>query len=857
MTDRTSPRGAPSPHSTDSKATWSDTVPIVASTFGDLREALGGRTDLPAAELAELACDDQVARWKAGHRIPVEAYLSVSPTLREDADAAFEVIYNEFALRESLGESPQTEEFLWRFPGFADRLLRQVAVHREFSPAGEDTLDDAPETPPTSRTNAETGPNIPGYRILGELGRGGMGVVYKARHEQLNRLVALKVVCAEPSALARFRDEAEAVARFQHAHIIGIYEVGECEGLAYLALEYAAGGSLQAIFAGTPQDPASSAALVEDLARAIHHAHERGIIHRDLKPANIVLTEDGVPKVTDFGLAKLMERDEAATLSGAILGTPSYMAPEQLLGLSGRIAPTVDVYALGAILYDALAGRPPFKGATPMSTLEQVATQEPPPPSRLQRHIPRDLETICLKCLEKEPARRYPSALELAEDLHRFREGRPIRARRASLWEVGWKWARRRPVAAALLASLALALASLIVGSLYYQERLRRALETAGKAERSAQQNARTMQEQRNLALSAFNQMVFEVQEKLGDAPATRGLRQSLLNTAIAGLDRLARSAEGGAPDLARAVAHERLGEINRHVGRSAEARRQFERAEGLAAQLVHFRPDNLAARECMGRARVGLGEIDLAEQEYVRAKARFRGAVNQAEAIVAAAPERPGARRWLFESYLRLGRAHGYAQEFPEADLWLGKARDLAESWAREAPDDPEVAALRSWSHRKLADIRKLSGDAPAARAAYRQAIAIGRASLDRHPDHTPSRNHLAIALHDLAGLLNRPEDLDETERLLREAESHLTYLVGSDAEGRDLRIQLVHAQYDLGMRLKSKDHRAEAQAAFHRVLENLLFLQKTGHLDEQSIFDFLSVDLVRREIEECGPSR
>ena len=467
-------RSSQAPDPSDSRTTWNEVLPDPAGGSVDLREVLGRRPEPAPAEAADLVCADQVARWQGGERVPAEAYLALAPGLAGDPDAAFELIYSEFVLRESLGERPTPDEFAWRFPRFVGRLLRQVAVHRA---AGRGGRRDGPRRRGRADNGgaAGSGPSVPGYAILGELGRGGMGVVYKARHERLNRLVALKVIRADPSALARFRDEAEAVARFQHAHIIGVYEIGECDGLAYLALEYAAGGSLQAIFAGRPQDPARSAALVEDLARAIHHAHERGIIHRDLKPANIVLTEDGVPKVTDFGLAKLMERDEAATLSGVILGTPSYMAPEQLLGGSGRISPAVDVYALGAILYEALAGRPPFHGATPMSTLEQVASQDPMPPGRLQRHIPRDLETICLKCLEKDPARRYAGALELADDLRRLREGRPILARRACPWEVARKWARRRPVAASLLASLALAVASLVAGSLYYQEQLRRA----------------------------------------------------------------------------------------------------------------------------------------------------------------------------------------------------------------------------------------------------------------------------------------------------------------------------------------------------------------------------------------------
>ena len=315
-------------------------------------------------------------------------------------------------------------------------------------------------------------PDIPGYRIFGELGRGGAGVVYKARQLSLNRLVALKVIQAghhaKPGAVERFRAEAETVARFQHPNIIQVYEVGEHQGLGYLTLEYAAGGSLATALAGTPQDPSSSAALLEELARAIHYAHECGIVHRDLKPANVVMTESRIPKITDFGLAKLLEPEGEVTVSGTIMGTPSYMAPEQLLGVSREITPAADVYALGAILYELLTGRPPFKGATPLSTLDQVANQEPLVPSKLQRNTPPELETICMKCLEKAPSRRYPTAEALADDLRRFLDGRPILARPTPVWEKAVKWARRRPGMAIAIVGIAVAILVVFSGILYY-----------------------------------------------------------------------------------------------------------------------------------------------------------------------------------------------------------------------------------------------------------------------------------------------------------------------------------------------------------------------------------------------------
>ncbi len=290
------------------------------------------------------------------------------------------------------------------------------------------------------------------------LGQGGMGVVYLAEQAALKRLVALKVirhgVNATSGEIARFLAEAEAVARLQHPNIVQIHEVGEQDGVYYLVLEYVDGGSLDRQLAGTPRDPRSTAGMIETLARAVHHAHGRGILHRDLKPANILVDAQGQPKVTDFGMAKAFEGDSGLTASGQILGTPSYIAPEQASGKPGEVTPAVDIYGLGALMYEMLTGRPPFKGATPLSTLEQVMSQEPVAPSRFQRHIPRDLETVCLKCLEKQPSRRYATAEALADDLGRFLSGRPIVARPVGVWGRAWKWARRRPIEACLTVSV-------------------------------------------------------------------------------------------------------------------------------------------------------------------------------------------------------------------------------------------------------------------------------------------------------------------------------------------------------------------------------------------------------------------
>jgi serine/threonine-protein kinase len=315
-------------------------------------------------------------------------------------------------------------------------------------------------------------PRVPGYETVAELGGGGMGVVYLARQRSLKRPVALKMILAglhaDSTARLRFRTEAEAVARLQHPNIVQIHEVGEYDGKPFLSLEYAAGGNLLRKVAGTARPERESARLVETLARAVHYTHQRGILHRDLKPTNVLLTADGTPKITDFGLAKVLDADGGPTRTESLLGTPSYMAPEQA-GDTRNVGASADVYSLGAILYELLTGRPPFQGATALGTLEQVRTQEPVPPRRRRRSVSVDLETICLKCLEKEPGKRYPSAEALADDLRCFLEGQPIQARPVPAWERLWRSARRRPALIARALGAAALVCLLLAGWAFFQ----------------------------------------------------------------------------------------------------------------------------------------------------------------------------------------------------------------------------------------------------------------------------------------------------------------------------------------------------------------------------------------------------
>jgi serine/threonine protein kinase len=346
-------------------------------------------------------------------------------------------------------------------------------------------------------------PAVPGYSLLAELGRGGMGVVYKARQLSLDRLVALKMILAGPLAglqeVARFRTEAAAVARLQHPNIVQIYEVGEQDGLPFLALEFVNGPTLARRVAGLPQPARPAAELVETVARAIAVAHERGIIHRDLKPSNVLLGQPpsgfgegswheplyGVPKITDFGLAKRLDSDAGHTRSGVFLGTPSYVAPEQARGQPQEIGPPSDIYSLGAILYELLTGRPPFCGNSAYETLEKVTKEDAVPPSHVQSNLPRDLEAICLKCLNKAPHNRYPSALALADDLRRFLNDEPTHAHPPRPADRLKRWCLNYPVPASLLFAFTFCLAF----GFWYMTRLTDQLVRAAALENAVQQS--------------------------------------------------------------------------------------------------------------------------------------------------------------------------------------------------------------------------------------------------------------------------------------------------------------------------------------------------------------------------------
>ena len=422
--------------------------------------------DIDLARRIDEVCRRFEADWREGRQPRLEEYFGEF-TGDAQASLATELEALQAELEEAAGEigiadaqtiAPGSLPTQPK-PGEASSSVHDVAT---LQPLGDATVDLGSSAPaPSEARTPSHGRYFGDYEILRELARGGMGVVFEARQVSLNRKVALKMILAGQLAnqidVKRFHTEAEAAANLDHPGIVPVFEVGEHEGQHYFSMGFVEGQSLSQRLAEGPLPAREAAALVVKVAEAIEFAHQRGVIHRDLKPANILLDKNGNPRVTDFGLAKKVQGDSGLTGSGQIMGTPSYMPPEQAGGKRGEVGPAADVYALGATLYALVTGRPPFQAATPMDTIIQVISDEPVPPRRLNPSISRDVETICVKCLEKDPARRYTSAAALAEELGRFLAGEPIVARPVGRAERAWRWCRRKPVLAAMALALAVA----------------------------------------------------------------------------------------------------------------------------------------------------------------------------------------------------------------------------------------------------------------------------------------------------------------------------------------------------------------------------------------------------------------
>jgi serine/threonine protein kinase/tetratricopeptide (TPR) repeat protein len=690
-----------------------------------------------------------------------------------------ELIGEEYWVRQLWGDRPGHAEYLSRYPQYRDSLRKRFVqldaeLAEQFGPRAKKVRPAGPsERPqvslvdnesesisagdtPINITVADTNPRgaklgpapcVAGYEILGVLDRGGMAVVYKARQLSLNRIVALKMIRggehAGPKELERFRAETQAVACLRHPHIVQVFEAGESNGMLYCAMELVAGGSLARKLNGVPVSSEPAARLTAKLARALDVAHQANIVHRDLKPANVLLEpaehgdalelrSDGgrpqryEPKVADFGLAKRQGDSTLHTATGELLGTPCYMAPEQAAGNHAAVGPSTDVYALGAMLYEMLTGRPPFRATSSLETLRQVVRDEPVSPRRLQSDVPRDLETICLKCLEKVPRRRYSSAAELADDCDRFLAHRPIVARRAGALERVRKWSRRNPAWAVAVAIGALAAVTIIAGSIRHSVRLQAEVERANVSAAEAQRQKTQVLANFNMTHETLLGMLTRLwqESQIADNADQRALRESLLQTMLGYYSEVPLEQDLSDPDV-----------------RLTKALIDF-----YAAHIRHYL------------------------EEYDQAAALFHSALPTLEELATAHPDNSGYRRWWALCCYRLALTDSASNKPEQATHWLRRALAIL---GETQQADLSLRCLEARCHMDLARHFAVPRELAEAKSHAGQAAALWRSAVREEPRNDEYRSSLSTALNFLARLLALDECLDQSEALIAECEA------------------------------------------------------------------------------------
>jgi eukaryotic-like serine/threonine-protein kinase len=800
------------------------------------------------SQLAAVLRIDQRERWWLGQRIRAMAYLNDHQDLRAEPEAALELIYGEFLLREELGESPKVDEYLRDYPEYAERLRTQVELHLAL--AGQTDLGDgATFYMPFGRSRPidrdVRWPGVTGFVILEELGRGGMGVVYRAREKRLGRTVALKMLLAgagaSPELLDRLRNEAEAVARMQHPHVVQIFEVTEHDGLPCLVLEYVDGGTLAQKIGGTPQPVKEGARLIEVLAHAIHQMHLQGIIHRDLKPANVLLTADGRPKITDFGLAKLLVGGVSLTATGETLGTPSNIAPEQIDARS-PVGPSADVYALGTILYELLTGRPPFRGESPQETIRQVMSDDPVAPSRLRPQLPRDLETICLKCLEKEPRRRYHSADDLAGEVRRFLDGKAIQARPVGLAGRLWRWGRRDPKTAGLTALLATILTASSVGAaiaaLQFQHGYFR--------ERQLYQNERRArdlaEDQSQLAMDAIRAYHTGVsQDALLRQPELKELRKSLLVGAHDYYRRLKQNLESRrsndpATRFRLAQACQDLGRLTSQIGSTEDARAAYQQALTLHRALSDEFPENKSYQRDLATDYNVLGDLETKAGRYDDAETAFHGALRLQEALVRQYPDEDQFRNDVAGSNSKLGTVYHLIGKLDLALTSHQTALSIREALVRQHPDIDAYRQDLAQAHHNLGNYELMVERLDRAESSYRAALALREALVQKNPDNESDRSHLCDVQNNLGITLQRAGRYESAEEAHRAALATMDALVRNRPARSDRQYKLANTHNNLGTLYHLTGRQCRAEASFRLAAEILQALTR----DHPDVLDY-----------------
>jgi len=679
------------------------------------------------------------------------------------------------------------------------------------------------------------------YDLLEEIGRGGMGVVYRARQRAAGRVVALKILRrdrleslprdTQASAMDRFRKEAQAAARLEHDHIVTVYEVGEADGQQFFSMQCVEGRTLAEMLREGPIQNRRAAGYLEPVARAVHEAHSRGILHRDLKPQNILVdAKTDRALVADFGLAKLAEGQEQLTRAGEVMGTPSYMSPEQAQN-SADVAAATDIYALGATLYHILTGRPPFQAATPVETLRQVIDEEPAPPRQLNPSIGRDLETICLKCLQKEPTRRYASAEQLADELGRCLRGEPILARPVGPLGRMARWCRRNPVTASLIGSTAALLVLALVIALVGYVKTSAALVAAKKAQREAEESFQQ-------ARGAVDDLLKSVsEEELLDRPGMQPLRRKLLTEARDYYRRFL-DQRGDDPRLQDELAETSflMGRITEEIDSPEEALSAYRRAEETQKRLLAQRPADQSRLKALGdtlnaigRALVRLRRLDEASTAYAESTAIRRR-------LAEAHPRQSEYRRALANGMMNLGLVEKERGKFLEARREFEQAQAIRRELLEREPENTRTKILRDLGigHYNLAILALTGGDYAGAEKDFRDGIAIFNQLLQTGPRGAEDdrkeldyHHYLTLCYRLLADLVSVVGDRREAMELYQRALEVMTPFALANPAVQKYQAELAAIHLNLGLLHQEEQQTGPALKSFQqarRALERLV---------------------------------
>ena len=801
---------------------------------------------------------DQHERWQRSEPVSVESYVQQYPALADDTASLAELIVGEITLREARGESPRREEYFERYPQCAEDLRRQFAMGRGTLVAPEGPLDAPSDTPlsdevgtlmalpgpppagaapqvsyetilaepegnlaTASQAQHAIGPMIPGYEILNELGRGGMGIVYKARQLSANRLVALKVVrndvlamlpqATRASTLERFKHEAQAAACLEHDNLVTVFEVGEANGLSYYAMRYVEGQNLHEMISKGPLENFQAARYIEPVARGLHAAHLCGILHRDLKPHNILVDKKSDrPLLTDFGLAKFLEQRDELTHAGDVMGTPSYMSPEQSRD-AGKVTALADVYSLGATLYHVLTARPPFQAANPAETIRQIIYDEPVPPRRLNPEIDKDLETICLKCLQKEPARRYASAELLADDLRRYLLGEPIVARPLGPLERMWRWCRRNPAVASLMATAAsfaiFSLISIIVG--YYN--------TAAALAKSESRLQK--------ALQVVDELFTRVSEdELLNEPGLQPLRKDLLERALKHYQYfLAESGGNAAIRDEAAAARFRVGLITQLIGSREEALKELTAAREMQKQLLAEKRNDVPRLKALSATVNALGSLHAEMRSLDQAAERFTESEGIRTKLTELEPGNSEFRRLLANTRMNLGIVDMQRGKPDEARKRMQRAQDARLKLLDADPGASQVRRDLARGYYSLAQVSIANANGPEAVQQLRDAIVHFERLLAEDSRSLSNRYYVALCYRLLGGLLAETEDVGAALAMYKSALEHTETLAAGNPEVAQYQAELAVLSMDRGDLYGRQDNLALAQEAWNRARETL----------------------------------